>query len=537
MLRLNKDSITTEAAAWAAAGVDLPRFNVDKVTQNTKEKPEWIHFGAGNIFRGFVANAHQRLLNEGHAQTGIIAAKTYDFEMVERVSKAYGNLTLLVTMKANGDFEKTVVSSIVEGVTSDQNRPQDIARLVEVFENPSLQMASFTITEKGYSLKTPTGDFQEMVEKDIEKGLEHPIHTMSIVTALAYRRYLKGQYPMTFVSMDNCSHNGDKLKESMLTMAKEWTKKGHVEEGFVMYLEDESKISFPLSMIDKITPRPSETVQAALLSQGIEGMDLIVTSKNTYTAPFVNAEVSEYLVIEDKFTNGRPALEHADVIFTDRDTVNNVETMKVTTCLNPLHTALAVSGCLLGYTLIADEMKDPTLKKFVEKIGYEEGLKVVVDPKIISPKEFLDEVVNERFANPYIPDTPQRIATDTSQKVGIRFGETLKSYRDREDLNPADLTAIPLVIATWCRYLLAIDDEGNPFTLSSDPLLETLQAALEGVSLGDQTSNVKSILSNEVIFNVNLYEIGLGEKIEGMFYEMLAGTGAVRSTLEKYLGK
>lgn len=118
-------------------------------------------------------------------------------------------------------------------------------------------------------------------------------------------------------------------------------------------------------------------------------MEVIVTSKNTYTAPFVNAEISEYLVIEDKFTNGRPALEEAGIIFTDRDTVNNVETMKVTTCLNPLHTALAVSGCLLGYTLIADEMKDDTLRKFVEIIGYKEGLPVVVDPGILSPKQFL----------------------------------------------------------------------------------------------------------------------------------------------------
>lgn len=289
-------------------------------------------------------------------------------------------------------------------------------------------------------------------------------------------------------------------------------------------------------MIDKITPRPSEVVKEALLAQGIADMDVIVTSKNTYTAPFVNAEVSEYLVIEDKFTNGRPSLEKAGIIFTDRETVNNIETMKVTTCLNPLHTALAVSGCLLGYTLIADEMKDPTLRKFVEQIGYAEGLKVVVDPGIISPKAFLDEVLTERFVNPYIPDTPQRIATDTSQKVGIRFGETLKAYAKREELNPADLTAIPLAIATWCRYLLGIDDAGKEFTLSPDPLLETLQETLAGVSLGAQTSNVKAILSNESIFGINLYEIGVGEKIEGMFHEMLAGPGAVRKTLEKYIG-
>ena len=98
--------------------------------------------------------------------------------------------------------------------------------------------------------------------------------------------------------------------------------------------------------------------------------------------------------------------------------------MKVCTCLNPLHTALAIYGCLLGYTLISDEMKNPVLKKIVESIGYQEGLPVVVNPGILDPKEFIDQVVNVRIPNPFMPDTPQRIATDTSQKLSIRFGET-----------------------------------------------------------------------------------------------------------------
>lgn len=235
MLRLTRDSISTEAAAWKEADVKLPEFDFEQVLRNTKEKPQWVHFGAGNIFRGFIANAHQKLLNERLETTGIIAAETFDFEMIDKAYKPYDNLTLLVTMKSNGEFEKTVINSIVEGITADNSRPDDISRLVEIFENPSLQMASFTITEKGYALTSPAGQYLGVVEKDIENGLEQPLHAMSIVTALAYRRYLKGQYPMTFVSMDNCSHNGDKLKHSMVTMAKEWQKRGFVTEGFVAY--------------------------------------------------------------------------------------------------------------------------------------------------------------------------------------------------------------------------------------------------------------------------------------------------------------
>ncbi len=532
---LKKNSIKENRATWENMGVNLPQFNMDEVAKNTKKRPQWVHFGAGNIFRGFIDNAHQKLLNIQKVDTGIVAVESFDFEIIDRVYKPYDNLTLLVLMHSNGDFDKTIIGSIVEGIKADKNSIEDFQRLIEIFENPSLQMASFTITEKGYSLTDAKGDYLDVVQRDIENGPKNPLHTMSLVAALAYYRYQKGQYPMTFVSMDNCSHNGDKLKDGVLTIAKEWHKRDFVEDGFIDYLEDEDRISYPLTMIDKITPRPSEEVQKALTKDGIRNMEVIVTDKNSYMAPFVNAEVSEYLVIEDKFTNGRPPLEEAGVIFTDRETVNKVETMKVTTCLNPLHTALAVSGCLLGYNLIADEMKDPTLRKFVEKIGYDEGLKVVVDPEIINPKEFIDEVINERFSNPFIPDTPQRIATDTSQKVGIRFGETIKAYARRDDLNPSTLVAIPLAIATWCRYLVGIDDNGNEFAISPDPLGDTLQGILQGVSLGDITSDVKDIISNKEIFGVDLYEVGLGDKIEEMFYEMLEGRGAIRRTLEKYL--
>lgn len=535
MLKLNKSSLNNQQA-WKNIDVTLPKFDIDQIKANTQKAPEWVHFGAGNIFRGFIANAHQKVLDAGLSSTGIIAVDSFDFEVIDKVYKPYDNLSLLVLMNAEGEFNKKVIASIVESIAADYKTEGSFERLTSIFENPSLQMVSFTITEKGYGLTKPDGEFYGFVQADIDNGLDQPLHTMSMIASLMYKRYLKGQHPVTLVSMDNCSHNGDQLKKAVVTIAEAWLKKGFVEADFLAYLLDDEKVTYPLSMIDKITPRPAEAVEQVLRDLGIEGMKPIITSKNSYMAPFVNAEISEYLVIEDKFTNGRPALEHAGVIFTDRDTVNKVETMKVTTCLNPLHTALAVSGSLLGYTLIADQVKDPEMKKLIETIGYVEGLPVVVDPGIIKPKDFIDEVVNERFANPYIPDTPQRIATDTSLKVGIRFGETIKSYMKDDALNPADLTAIPLAIALWCRYMLAVDDQGLTFDLSPDPLLETLRPELEGVSLGGGSiGNVKKILGNENIFGLDLYAIGLGDKIETMFSDMIAGKGAVRSTLVKYL--
>jgi fructuronate reductase len=537
MLTLNKESLKN-AATWQQASITNIQFNYEQMSVLTKENPTWVHFGAGNIFRGYIAVLQQALINSGKADTGIIAVETYDHEIIDKIYAPYDNLGLLVIMNADGSLEKTVIGSIGESLVGDPAREEDWKRLQAIFTKPSLQVASFTITEKGYSLKNISGDYMPDVQEDMVNGPRQPKSVMAKVTSLAYLRYQSGELPIAFVSMDNCSHNGDKLHNAVDTIAREWAAQGLVEAAFLEYINNPEKVSFPWSMIDKITPRPSESVQAALNEAGFASTEIICTSKNTFIAPFVNAEKPQYLVIEDKFPNGRMPLEQAGVYFTDRQTVDRVEKMKVCTCLNPLHTSLAIFGCLLGYNLIADEMKDPYLKKLVEKIGYEEGMPVVVNPQIMEPQAFINEVIEIRLPNPYIPDTPQRIATDTSQKVGIRFGETIKAYHLRADLAPKNLTYIPLVIAGWCRYLLGADDQGKEMSLSPDPLLSTLKASISDIRLGDTASvgdHLKPILSNETLFGVNLYEVGLGEKIEGYFKEMITGMGAVRSTLQKYL--
>lgn len=212
--------------------------------------------------------------------------------------------------------------------------------------------------------------------------------------------------------------------------------------------------------------------------------------------------------------------------------------MKVCTCLNPLHTTLAIYGCLLGYTLISEEMKNPLLKKMVETIGYVEGLPVVVNPGILDPKEFIDQVVNVRIPNPFMPDTPQRIATDTSQKLAIRFGETIKAYQKNPSLNVADLKLIPLVFAGWLRYLMAVDDKGNAFTPSADPLLEAAGAYVKDYELSDtpkDLSKLNPLLSNEKVFGVDLVAIGMADTVKNYFAELSCGIGAVKKTLEKYV--
>ena len=189
---------------------------------------------------------------------------------------------------------------------------------------------------------------------------------------------------------------------------------------------------------------------------------------------------------------------------------------------------------VLGYTSISSEMDSPELKSFITKMAYEEGMPVVVDPKIINPSDFLKEVLTKRLPNPFMPDTPQRIATDTSQKLSIRFGETIKSHLERGTAK--DLKYIPLVLAGWLRYLLAVDDNGNVFTPSSDPLLNECQKSLSGIELGAHVDEAQlhSLLSNANIFGVNLCDAGLADKVTAYFNELISKKGAVLSTLKKY---
>ena len=537
-MELTLKSLHDDRDAFLAAGYHLPEFDYDTVHKNTVEHPHWIHFGAGNIFRAFQANVAQNLLNSGVLDTGLIAAEGYDYEIIEKSYRPHDNLSILATLKADNTVEKTIVGSIMESLILDSKNEAEYARLREIFKNPSLQMASFTITEKGYATANAKGEFFPAVTADFEKGPEAPESYLGKVVSLLYTRYTHGALPIAMVSMDNCSHNGDKLYAAVNAFAKAWTDNGLVEAGFLGYVNDQTKVTFPWSMIDKITPRPDAKVEAMLAEDHIGGLDAVVTSKNTYIAPFVNAEECEYLVIEDAFPNGKPALDKGGIIFTDRATVDKVEKMKVCTCLNPLHTALAIYGCLLGYALISEEMKNPLLKNMVEVIGYKEGLPVVVNPGILDPKKFIDEVVNVRIPNPFLPDSPQRIATDTSQKLSIRFGETIKAYEASPDLHTEDLKLIPLVYAGWLRYLMGIDDEGREFTPSSDPLLEEARQYVADYELSfspKDLSKLDALLANEKIFGVNLHAIGMDTLVKQYFAELSSGVGAVAAALKKYV--
>lgn len=231
------------SAEWAEKGYELPKFDVEAVKAKTHAEPTWVHFGAGNIFRAFPAAILNDALNSGKYDRGVIVAESFDYEIIDKAYQPYDNLSLLVCLKSTGDIEKKVIASVTESLKADYSFGADWARLVEIFQAPSLQMISFTITEKGYGV----------APADLERGLT-PVLAMGKVTALLYERFKAGALPLTVQSMDNCSHNGDKVKAAVFAYASKWVEQGLVPAEFLAYVKDETKITFPWSMIDKITP-------------------------------------------------------------------------------------------------------------------------------------------------------------------------------------------------------------------------------------------------------------------------------------------
>ena len=194
---------------------------------------------------------------------------------------------------------------------------------------------------------------------------------------------------------------------------------------------------------------------------------------------------------------------------------------------------------VLGYDLFAHMLNtNEDMMKMARMIAYDEGLPVVANPGILSPQAFVDELFNERFPNEYLGDTNLRLAVDVSQMVGIRFGETIKAYEASKELHTYDLTLIPLVFAGWLRYLMGIDDNGNPFTLSPDPMLSLVQPYFSDIHLGDiidVETLLAPLLSNATIWGVNLYHVGLADTVCTFFSEMIKSPGAVLNTLKKYI--
>ena len=160
-MKLNRESIGNKLI-WK--NYRLPTYDIAAVCDKTAKNPKWLHFGAGNIFRAFPAVLAQRLLTAGLADTGIVVCEGFDEELIDRVYREHDNLSVAVTLHSDGHIRREVVGSITESL----KLGTDYARVRDIFCAPSLQMVTFTITEKAYYLRDLQMQFRPEVNKHPE---------------------------------------------------------------------------------------------------------------------------------------------------------------------------------------------------------------------------------------------------------------------------------------------------------------------------------------------------------------------------------
>ena len=245
-MKVNNQGLVESRDEFLQKGYKLPQFDREQMIAKTKENPFWVHFGAGNIFRAFHANLMQRLLDDGTMDRGLVVCEGYDYEIIEKMYRPHDDLGIFVMLKSDGSMEKTIIGSVAESLVLDSENEAEFGRMKEIFASDSLQLATFTITEKGYSLVNGRGEQLPDVTSDLKEGPAKPKSYIGKVAALLYERFVSGQKPIAMVSTDNCSHNGDKLYEAMHAFAAAWEKAGLAEAGFEAYVNDKSKGILPL---------------------------------------------------------------------------------------------------------------------------------------------------------------------------------------------------------------------------------------------------------------------------------------------------
>jgi len=376
-----------------------------------------------------------RLLEQGAAQDwGIcgVGVLPSDRRMAE-VMAVQDCLYTLVVKHADGTYDARVVGSIVEYLLA----PDDPEAVVEKMAAEQTRIVSLTVTEGGYNISAVTGAFDPAdpdVVHDLQPGAA--LRTaFGLVTEALVRRRDRGLAPFTVVSCDNIEHNGDVARRTFAAFA------ALRDRDLGAWVERE--VSFPNSMVDRITPATTDEDRAEVARRfGVEDRWPVVCE------PFTQ------WVLEDRFSLGRPPLEDAGVQLVDD--VEPYELMKLR-LLNASHQALAYLGYLAGHRLVHDAAQDPLFRGFL--LGYmeEEATPTLAPVPGIDVGDYRQDLI-ARFSNPAVRDTLARLAFDGSE----RLPKWLLPVIRHNLASGGEVRRSAAVVAGWARYAEGVDEEGHP---------------------------------------------------------------------------
>ena len=380
--------------------------------------PSWVHIGVGGFHRAHQAVYLNDLLTQGVRDWSLCGVGLLPHDrLMQGALEPQDCLYTIVERDADGD-QARVIGSITRYLLA----TDDLATVMRVLANPQTRIVSLTITESGY---------------DLTKAANEPGGAFGVLSEALERRRDAGLPPFTVLSCDNLPHNGDIAHAALLAASQR-------DPHLVDWIQ--AHVTCPNCMVDRITPQTTDADRALVRDEfGIDDAWPVVCE------PF------KQWIIEDKFCNGRPALEDVGVQFTDD--VRPYELMKLR-LLNASHSSMAYLGYLAGFSTAPEVMADPDFHRYISAIMNDEVTPLLAPVPGIDLTDYKKTLLH-RFANPAIKDQITRLCLDGSGKLP-KF--ILPSIRERLERG-APPPLLTLAIAGWMRYLSGTDEHGEPIKI------------------------------------------------------------------------
>lgn len=464
--------------------ISVPNFDVPGVT------PGIVHLGLGGFHRAHMARYTHNLMERDVASLrwGIVGAGLMPSDASMRDSLAPQDWLYCLVERSFADEIVTVVGSLAEVVFAGE----DSSRLLDIIDRPSVRIVSLTVTENGYCLNPATKALDpehRLVRMDLAEPAR-PHSSIGIIVEAYRRRMVQGGAPFTALSCDNIQHNGHVLRAAVMALA------ALRDPNLAEWIGAHGR--FPSTMVDRITPVTSAADTARLAAEyGL--VDRWPVFAETFTQ----------WVIEDDFAAGRPAWETVGAQFVAD--VAPYEFMKLR-LLNASHLAVSGLGRLAGYVTIDEAMADPLFPRYLAALMDRETGPTLLPVPGIDLATYKRTLI-ERFANPAIKDTVERVNTDAPLNILV------DPIRDRL-ASDGTIDLLALALAAWLRRVRGEDEQGQPIEIRH-PMAALLKArAIEGGA--DPTP----LLKIEPLFG----ELGQSKRLRtvvGRWLALLYGQGSL----------
>ncbi|KAB7763188.1 mannitol dehydrogenase family protein [Xanthomonas maliensis] len=420
-----------------------------------------VHLGAGAFHRAHQAAYIDALLGE-QPDWGICAVSLHNPQVRDALRPQDGLYTLALLDEAP---QLRIIGAIREVLCGGDEPAAVLARLAD----PDVRLVTLTVTEKGYCL---LGDTLDLDHPDIVHDLAHPASPRSAIGYLVAglrTRWQHGTAPFTVLSCDNLTDNGHLLRAAVQRLAQQH------DPALAQWIQ--AQVSFPCSMVDSITPASDDALRARVQAQ----IDL------DDAWPIQRERYSQW-VIEDRFCNGRPALERVGVTFSDDIAGYARAKLRL---LNGPHSALAYLGSLLGLTSVAEAMRHPQLAPFVQRL-MQQDIAPTLPPLAGFDAQGYSAAILARFANPAIDHRLAQIAWDGSQKLPVRLFGTLRDAMDAG--RPIDRLCLP--VAAWLHF---VRRQAHADVALVDPLADALHAVGRAAN-GQAEHDLPAFLGLDAVF-------------------------------------